>query len=149
MMDILELNSDSCICNNTYSDLWECRADGRYEALDVNRKNIGNLYDSYSFYKIRIPDLKYIFEVLRNEQDNRLLYIRIFKEKVDGDNKFIIGREYIIKNRKRPLTNIFVNIIDDINEQLKKNDESILNPLLINSIIESIFTHMWFSEYNK
>lgn len=134
----------SCIFANSYPNL-ASRINGKFAETDLSRRKLKNVTNSYSFLKIKITELNYILEILRDKNNRNIFQIRIFIENTNNSEYFILGREYVINNPKRSLTNIFINVLDDVNNHLKNKNSVELSLNKQINITEEIISHMWFS----
>lgn len=134
----LEITNDSCIFSNSYIGL-ESRLDGQFGIKAVHTRRLEGMHNYSSFLKVKIKELNYILEVLRHNYDNKDFQIRVFEK----DN-LIVGRHYLIKE-DRSLTNIFINVLEDIDKQLNKINKSGLDSKYMIYIIESIFKEKWYN----
>ena len=141
-MKKLEVKEDSCIFVKNYTEL-ESRADGKFGEKAVLTQQLKGMDKFYSYFEIEIDEMNYVLEILKHRIDKNEFQIRIFRINSNGKYAFILGRRYIIKEEGRAFTNIFVNVLDNINENLSRANEKSLSRQQQIYIIEALIKHMW------
>lgn len=132
----LEIRTDSYLGKGWYIGL-ESRLDGQFGHKAVHTRNLIKMDNYSSLLKINIKELNYILEILKHNSEHKDFQIRVFE-----DEELIVGRHYIIKEN-RSITNILINVLDDIYNQLNKANKKVLSNEQMIYIIELIFRHLW------